>query len=104
MKEFIENIHLARKDLNENNDRYLEYLQYKYQSKAFPISIIFAFSTVIYFYKRNIFSSRLINNFYALNLFFAVQVFSYEIIAKHYTNKNKLANIDTYIYLKEKNL
>lgn len=104
MREFIENIHLERKDIITNSDKFRDYLRYKYQSKAFPLSLIFATSSVIYFFKRSKFNSRLVNNFYAINLFFASQIFTYEIISKHYTDKNKLAIIDTYSYTKEQNI
>ncbi len=66
------------------------------------MSLIFASLTVGFFYTKNIFSSRILNNFFRLNVFFASNIFAYEIISKHYTDKNKLANIDTYLYIKNK--
>lgn len=102
MKEFIENVHLKKEDKSIKNDRYMEYLRNQYQSKAFPISILVASFSVFLFYKRSYFQKRLLNNFYALNIFCATQIFVYEIISKFYTEKNKLARIDDIIYYNEK--
>lgn len=104
MKEFIENVHLHRKEINEDNNKFRDYVQNKYQSKAFPLSLIIATTATVFFYNRSNFNSRLLNNFYAINLFFASQIFCYEIISKHYSEKNKLATVDTYSHIKEKNL
>jgi len=102
MREFVENVHLNRKDINEDNYKFREYMQCKYQSKAFPLSFILATSAVFIFYNCNKLSSRLISNFYAINLFFATQILTYEIISKNFANRNKLATLDTYSYLNEK--
>ncbi len=101
MKELIEEIHLDRKDIHEDNFKFRKYLQNKHQSKAFPLSIIMAASTTVFFYNRCGYHSRIINNFYAINLFFATQIFSYEVISKNYSEKNKLSTIDSYSHLKE---
>jgi hypothetical protein len=102
MKEFIDNIHINKDDILNKTDKYLNYSINKYQSNAFTLSILLA-STLTFFLRKSFnHKNPYVKNFFQLNVFFSIQIFSYEIISKLYTDKNKLADIDYYIYAKEK--
>jgi hypothetical protein len=93
IEEFKSNIHLTKKDKETNTEAYLIYLRNRYESKAFQFSVILAGFSV-FCYNRRSKLKGFPKFMYCANVFVAVYIFSYELISRMYTNKEKVFEID----------
>jgi hypothetical protein len=91
IEEFKQGVHLRKED--KGTERFWRYVRNQSESHAFQFSSLAGVISCYQFLKRTR-MNRIPKIIYSVNLFLAVNIFTYEIYSKMYTDKRKAYEMD----------